>query len=56
MKVAFLGSPEIAATCLAALAAVHEVVLVVSQPDKPAGRGGKMTPPAVKVKAEALGD
>jgi methionyl-tRNA formyltransferase len=55
MKVAFMGSPEIAATCLRALAAAHEVVLVVSQPDKPAGRGGKLTPPAVKVAAESIG-
>ena len=55
MKVALMGSPEFAVPCLRALAAVHEVVLVVSQPDKPAGRGGKLTPPAAKVAAEALG-
>jgi methionyl-tRNA formyltransferase len=55
MRVAFMGSPELAATCLRALAAAHDVVLVVSQPDKPAGRGGKLTAPAVKVVAQELG-
>lgn len=51
-----MGTPEIAATCLDALAA-HGVSLVgaVCQPDRPAGRGMAMLPPAVKVKAEALG-
>ncbi len=55
MRVVFMGSPEFATPCLRALAAAHEVVLVVSQPDKPAGRGSQLTPPAVKVAAEALG-
>jgi methionyl-tRNA formyltransferase len=55
MRVAFLGSPEIAATCLRALAGAHEVALVVSQPDKPAGRGGQLHAPAVAVLANELG-
>jgi methionyl-tRNA formyltransferase len=55
MRVAFLGSPEIAATCLRALAGAHDVALVVSQPDKPAGRGGQLHAPAVAVLAKELG-
>jgi methionyl-tRNA formyltransferase len=49
-----MGSPEFAVPCLRALAAHHDVALVVSQPDKPAGRGGQLTPPAVKVAADEL--
>jgi methionyl-tRNA formyltransferase len=55
MRVVFMGSPEFAATSLRALAGAHEIALVVSQPDKPAGRGGQLTPPAVKVAAQELG-
>lgn len=50
-----MGSPEFAVPCLRALAAAHEVALVVSQPDKPAGRGSQLTAPAVKVCATELG-
>jgi len=50
-----MGSPEFAVPCLEALGRHHEVALVVSQPDKPAGRGSQLTPPAVKVKAQELG-
>ena len=49
-----MGSPEFAVPCLEALAANHEVALVVSQPDKPAGRGGQLAAPAVKTAALAL--
>ena len=55
MRVAFMGSPEFAVPCLRAVAAAHEVVVVVSQPDKPAGRGGELRAPAVKVAAQELG-
>lgn len=55
MRVVFMGSPEFAVPCLRALAAAHDVALVVSQPDKPAGRGGQLTAPAVKVAATDLG-
>jgi methionyl-tRNA formyltransferase len=56
MRVVFMGSPEFAVPCLRALVdAKHEVALVVSQPDKPAGRGGQLTPPAVKAAAVELG-
>ena len=50
-----MGSPEFAVPCLRALASSHEVALVVSQPDKPAGRGSQLTAPAVKVCALELG-
>lgn len=55
MKIVFMGSPDFAVPCLRALAGAHEVVLVVSQPDKPAGRGSQLTAPAVKVAAQELG-
>jgi len=55
-RVVFMGSPEFAAPSLRALAAVgYSIELVVTQPDRPAGRGGKLQAPAVKVAAEALG-
>src|SRR5688572_21359 len=54
MRLAFMGSPEFAVPCLRALAAAHDVALVVSQPDKPAGRGGALAAPAVKRAAQEL--
>ncbi|MDD2881556.1 MAG: methionyl-tRNA formyltransferase [Rhodoferax sp.] len=49
MKVIFAGTPEFAAVALGALhAAGHEVVLVLSQPDRPAGRGMKLHASPVK--------
>jgi methionyl-tRNA formyltransferase len=51
----FFGSPEFAVPCLDALHAVSDVAAVISQPDKPAGRGLSMRPPAVKVRALELG-
>ena len=49
MKLIFAGTPEFAAQALAALlAAGHEVALVLTQPDRPAGRGMKLMPSAVK--------
>ena len=50
-----MGTPEIAAGCLAELAASHEVVAVVTGEDKPRGRKMIMTPTATKVKAMELG-
>ncbi|MCB2155928.1 methionyl-tRNA formyltransferase [bacterium] len=56
MKVAFFGTPDFAVITLERLlASSHEVVAVVTQPDKPAGRGRKLTPPPVKVLAEQSG-
>jgi methionyl-tRNA formyltransferase len=48
VRLIFLGSPAFALPSLKALrAAGHEITLVVSQPDRPAGRGRQSTPPAV---------
>lgn len=56
MKVIFAGTPEFARQALAALiAAGHEVVLVLTQPDRPSGRGMKLTPSPVKLEAEKHG-
>jgi methionyl-tRNA formyltransferase len=56
MRVAFAGTPQFAATALQALlAAGHEVVLVLTQPDRPAGRGMKLQASAVKLLAQAHG-
>ena len=55
MRVVFFGSPEFAVSSLAAVAERHEVVAVVTQPDRPAGRGGKLQPPAVKILASVHG-
>ncbi|MCC6387841.1 MAG: methionyl-tRNA formyltransferase [Dehalococcoidia bacterium] len=55
-RVVFMGSPAFAVPSLRALAAAgYEVVAVVTQPDRPAGRGGRLTPPEVKVAALELG-
>ena len=49
MKLIFAGTPEFARVALAQLhAAGHEIVLVLSQPDRPAGRGMKLQVSAVK--------
>jgi methionyl-tRNA formyltransferase len=56
MRVAFAGTPEFAAVALEALlAAGYEVVLVLTQPDRPAGRGMQLQPSAVKKVALAHG-
>ena len=52
MRITFAGTPEFAATALAALiGAGHEIVLVLTQPDRPAGRGLKLLPSPVKALA-----
>lgn len=49
MKILYMGTPDFAVLPLEALYNDgHEIVLVVTQPDKPKGRGHKMTPPPVK--------
>jgi methionyl-tRNA formyltransferase len=50
----FFGSPAFAVPFLEALAQATTVVAVVSQPDRPAGRGKQLTEPAVKVAARRL--
>jgi len=53
LKIIFAGTPEFALPALAALiAAGHEIVLVLTQPDRPAGRGMKLKASPVKVLAE----
>ena len=49
MKLIFAGTPEFASTAMQALVqAGHEIVLVLTQPDRPAGRGMKLQASAVK--------
>jgi methionyl-tRNA formyltransferase len=55
MRVVFMGSPAFAVPSLQALAEAHQVVGVVTQPDRPAGRGRALTSPAVKEAARSLG-
>lgn len=56
MKIIFAGTPEFAAVALKALIeAGHEIVLTLTQPDRPSGRGMKLTPSPVKVMAEQHG-
>jgi methionyl-tRNA formyltransferase len=57
MRIVFMGTAELACPCLEAVARVpgHEVVAVITQPDRPKGRDLKATPPPVKVAAERLG-
>jgi len=56
MNVAFVGTPEFAAPTLEAIiGSRHRVVLVVTQPDRPAGRSGRPAPPPVKQVAVARG-
>jgi methionyl-tRNA formyltransferase len=54
-NVVFMGTPDFAVPSLKALAAGPYMITVVTQPDRPAGRGGKLTPPPVKVAAQELG-
>lgn len=55
-RIAFFGTPELAAAQLRALlAAKHDVVLVVAQPDRPKGRGQKLEPPPTKALAVERG-
>jgi methionyl-tRNA formyltransferase len=51
LRVAFAGTPEFALPALAALRGAHEVVGVLTQPDRPAGRGRQLARSAVKVAA-----
>jgi methionyl-tRNA formyltransferase len=55
LRIVFFGSPEFAVPSLAALAESHEIVAVVTQPDRPAGRGAKLQMPPVKALAQAKG-
>jgi methionyl-tRNA formyltransferase len=55
MKIVFMGTPALAVPCLDALAQDHEIVAVVTQPDKIGGRGHEMLASAVKKRALELG-
>jgi methionyl-tRNA formyltransferase len=56
LRLAYAGTPEFAVPALQSLAqAGHELAAVFTQPDRPAGRGRRLTPPPVKCGAEALG-
>jgi methionyl-tRNA formyltransferase len=56
MRIAFLGTPAFAVPSLDALARTgHQVVAVVAQPDRPAGRGQELREPATKAWAAARG-
>ncbi|AJC67864.1 methionyl-tRNA formyltransferase [Dickeya zeae] len=56
LRIIFAGTPDFAAQHLAALlSSEHEIVGVFTQPDRPAGRGNKLTPSPVKLLAEQHG-
>jgi methionyl-tRNA formyltransferase len=55
LRVVFAGTPAFALPPLTALAAQHQVVGVLTQPDRPAGRGRVLAPGPVKQAAMALG-
>jgi len=56
LTIVYAGTPDFAVPALEAIvAAGHRVVAVYTQPDRPAGRGRALTPPAVKQAAVALG-
>ncbi|HEY5902380.1 MAG TPA: methionyl-tRNA formyltransferase, partial [Anaerolineales bacterium] len=54
-RLVFMGSPDFALPTLRALSERYQVVGVVTQPDRPSGRGRGLTPPPVKTLALELG-
>lgn len=54
-RIVFMGTPEFAVPTLKTLCDTENVTLVVTNPDRPRGRGRKLTPPPVKVEAEERG-
>ena len=56
MRIVFMGTAELACPCLEAIARLpeHEVVAVVTQPDRPKGRDLQPAPPPVKLVAQRL--
>jgi methionyl-tRNA formyltransferase len=55
VRVVFLATPEFAVPTLEAVAREHDIVLVVAQPDRPAGRGMRIHRPPVAERADQLG-
>ena len=51
-KIIFMGTPDFSTKVLEMLIAEHEVIAVVTQPDRPVGRKRVLTPPPVKKVAE----
>ncbi|MBL8091579.1 MAG: methionyl-tRNA formyltransferase, partial [Anaerolineales bacterium] len=54
IRVVFMGSPDFALPSLRALAKHYDVVGVITQPDKPSGRGRELKSPPVKMLAGEL--
>lgn len=55
IKIVFMGTPDFGIPALRGLADHFDVTGVFTQPDRPAGRGRKPAPPAIKSEAQALG-
>ena len=55
LRIVFMGSPDFAIPALRELARHYPVMGVITQPDRPAGRGRVLTPPPVKLLAQELG-
>ncbi len=56
MKILFMGTPDFAVPCLEAIYnSNHNLISVITQPDRPKGRGKKVLPPPVKKKALEMG-
>ena len=55
MKIIFMGTPQLVCPILETLHQQHEILFVVTQPDKPQGRNRKLLPPSIKTKALELG-
>jgi len=55
MRIIFMGTPQFALPSLNMIVKAHKVLCVVTQPDKPKGRGMKVSAPPVKFAAEQLG-
>jgi len=55
VRIVFFGSPDFALPALGTLHDSHEIVLVVTQPERPCGRGQKCLPTPVEIRARELG-
>ncbi|MBW6465648.1 MAG: methionyl-tRNA formyltransferase [Brevefilum sp.] len=55
LRIVFMGSPDFSLPTLTALTQMFNVVGVVTQPDRPAGRGRKIQSPPVKILAQTFG-
>ena len=55
LRIVFFGSPDFALPALGTLHGSHEIVLVVTQPERPCGRGQKCLPTPVELRARELG-